>query len=284
MNQAGGPVVGYPDEWALFYERHADADNYIRRIKAFSNAVFNDQPKAITVPDQVVFTLGCCAWEDAREILILAGNGLGNGAQKILRSLYEHAVTAAYLAKHPEDADAFQNYFYVQDNKLISHIFKFEEWAKTISPEQRSEAGVAYERHRAQFKQTPCPDCGRTPQTSWTKKNTEELAREAGEGWDVFYLPAFFYPTSHIHATAAGVMSRVVKRDGKMIFTGGRAHDEADSALKQAHILLLWVFRTQIEYFDMPHLRSELVGIAADLCRVWRLGPFSNDPSQDTTS
>jgi hypothetical protein len=67
------------------------------------------------------------------------------------------------------------------------------------------------------------------------------------------------------------VFSRVAKKDGKMIFTGGPAHEEADSALKHAHILLLWVFRTQIDYFDMPHLRPELEAIAADVCRVWHL-------------
>ena len=275
-------IIGYPKEWELFYERHGDFSACIHRLAALSDALFSDQPKAIDIPGKVVFALGCCVWEDARELFVLAGNGLGNGAQKILRSLYEHAVTAAYLAKHPEEAEAFQNYFFIQHDKFIVHLSKFKEWAVTITPEKCSEIKALNAQYRAQFRQTPCCKCDRTPQMSWTKKSTEQIATEAGDGWDVFYLPAFFYPTSHVHATSAGLFSRMITKDGKAVFTGGPAQSEADSALRQAHILLLWAFRTQIDYFEMHNLRSELEAISADVCRVWHLEPFQESSLSNT--
>ncbi len=39
------------------------------------------------------------------EILLLAGNGYGVGAQKLLRGLYGAAVTARYISQHPEKAE-----------------------------------------------------------------------------------------------------------------------------------------------------------------------------------
>ncbi len=36
----------------------------------------------------------------------LAGNGYGYGALKLLRSLFEHAVTLAFLSENPTQVDA----------------------------------------------------------------------------------------------------------------------------------------------------------------------------------
>lgn len=57
--------------------------------------------------DRVVFYLGRVAVEDFVEIVVLSGNGLGFGAYKILRGMYERVVTAMYIAKHPAEARVF---------------------------------------------------------------------------------------------------------------------------------------------------------------------------------
>src|SRR5262245_29763237 len=64
---------------------------------------------------RVVFYLGWICIDDFGEITVLAGNGRGIGALKILRGMYERVVTAFYLAKVPAEArnfildEAFQN-------------------------------------------------------------------------------------------------------------------------------------------------------------------------------
>jgi hypothetical protein len=51
--------------------------------------------------DRTVFVLGRLCMEDFFEIIQLAGNGYGFGALKLVRSLYERAVTMAFLSGQP---------------------------------------------------------------------------------------------------------------------------------------------------------------------------------------
>src|SRR5271167_491232 len=51
--------------------------------------------------DLIVYTLGRIAVDDFNELVVLAGNGRGVGALKILRGMYERIVTAAYVAQTP---------------------------------------------------------------------------------------------------------------------------------------------------------------------------------------
>lgn len=48
--------------------------------------------------------------EDFNEVLLLCGNGYGIGAEKLIRGMYERAVTLVYLHQHPEYADDFLDY------------------------------------------------------------------------------------------------------------------------------------------------------------------------------
>jgi len=197
----------------------------------------------------------------------------GGGALKLLRTLYEQALTAAYLGKHPSEAEDFQDFAHIQEKKLLTHADRFDVFARMIPPERRARANELYEAHRAQFRQTPCPTCKRAPQISWTIKNTEQLAREAGEGWDVLYPPAFFIPTTHIHATPAGLFSQVVQRGVNSVFTGG-SPENVDLALRQAHVLMLLVLRTHIEHFKLKHLHPELSELAAAFGKIWHVDPM----------
>jgi hypothetical protein len=51
----------------------------------------------------------CC--EDFFEVLLCCGNGYGVAALKLLSTLYERGVT---LHEHPEELDAFVDFYHVQ--------------------------------------------------------------------------------------------------------------------------------------------------------------------------
>lgn len=57
---------------------------------------------------------------DGTSILLLGMNGYGFGAQKILRGMYERAVTAAFLHRHPDQVDAFLDFGHINDWKLLT--------------------------------------------------------------------------------------------------------------------------------------------------------------------
>ena len=62
--------------------------------------------------------------EDFMEIFLVAVNGYGYAAQKLLRSIYEHAVTLEYLNDHPEEIDNFIDYDAVQQYKMMQPILE----------------------------------------------------------------------------------------------------------------------------------------------------------------
>jgi hypothetical protein len=64
--------------------------------------------------------MGRLCSEEFFEITLLAANGYG--ALKLLRSLYERAVTMAYLCDNPSEVEAFLNYYPVAQRKLIQAI------------------------------------------------------------------------------------------------------------------------------------------------------------------
>lgn len=83
----------------------------------------DDDPKVLAIDDKyksdlIVFTLGRIALDDFGEMIVLAGNGWGVGALKIVRGMYERCVTAAYIAKTPIASRAFADNLWTHRAKV----------------------------------------------------------------------------------------------------------------------------------------------------------------------
>jgi hypothetical protein len=72
--------------------------------------------------DKFAYFYGNLVTEDFTEIFLMAANGYGYGATKLLRSMYEHTVTLKYLHKHPDELQAFFDFDRVQQYKLMKPI------------------------------------------------------------------------------------------------------------------------------------------------------------------
>src|SRR5438270_8496728 len=109
---------GHPSEWKYFEEAYPV---FIQKVsplvetlqKVFTRKIEGAAPDA----DRVVIHLGLLCAEDFREILLLCANGYGIGGLRILRSLYEKAITADYLSTHPDEAGNFLDYSWVHIRK-----------------------------------------------------------------------------------------------------------------------------------------------------------------------
>jgi Family of unknown function (DUF5677) len=62
------------------------------------------------------------AVDEFSEVVVLAGNGWGVGALKILRGMYELVVIAAYIAKAPEASRAFADSSWTHRLKLWNRL------------------------------------------------------------------------------------------------------------------------------------------------------------------
>src|ERR1700683_336136 len=103
-------TFGYPDQWEAFEKRNAKFIEHFPTLKRALDTAFIREFTTRTPADRAIHFLGRLCIEDFMELLCLAGNGYGIGAMKLLRGLYERVVTAAYLAKNPDEAELFLDF------------------------------------------------------------------------------------------------------------------------------------------------------------------------------
>ncbi|HWY55425.1 MAG TPA: DUF5677 domain-containing protein [Terriglobales bacterium] len=117
-------IYGFPEEWQDFQKRHSEFLNRFSNLRTAIDIAFHRVHEKTTLLQRTVYFLGRTALEDFLEILLLCGNGYGIGAQELLRGMYERAVTAEYLQKHPEETDDFLVYEKVSDHKVMMSLFE----------------------------------------------------------------------------------------------------------------------------------------------------------------
>jgi hypothetical protein len=97
--------------------------------KVFLRTMVSDRPA-----DRVGFYLGRTCVEDFSEIVVLAGDGHGVGALKVLRGMFERAVTSAYILANPDQAETFLEYDKVNKRKAYMHAKKLGTYAPSEAP------------------------------------------------------------------------------------------------------------------------------------------------------
>jgi hypothetical protein len=85
--------------------------------------------------ESVAFYLGRICVEDFNEILLLSGNGHGVGAPKILRGMYERAVTSAYLFGHLDEGGRFLDFHKVHKYRAYNHSKKLGNFEPQLTAE-----------------------------------------------------------------------------------------------------------------------------------------------------
>jgi hypothetical protein len=258
---ARGRAIGHPQEWQHFKRVHRGFIKKIPELDVIAKGLLTEQPTANTDARSLVFLLGCLCLQDYRELFLLCANGYGIAAAKVLRSLYEHAVTAQHIARHPENAPLFNEYTHVEHSKLLRHAEETltpENYARLFTDDQKQRAEEEYERVRAHYK----------GQKSWSPLNLRDMAIRDGEGLEMFYSLCFAHPSSHVHATARGLYSRIAQQSGRIIFQAGPQRQEASDALHLGTIAFLFSLRTQARTFS-PSVEQELLALAPKILSDW---------------
>lgn len=154
MPQPIASNVGESEMQKRFIESYGPFIQEFRNIEELKNRIFDlaiekynqiprtsDGPLAHDTPEFqtrlahiVINSLARAAFEDFGELLILAGNGLGFGATKTLRSLYERTVTAAYIGTKPSEAEIFVEQDAIDMHKLRQRLFEIAQNSKPTSP------------------------------------------------------------------------------------------------------------------------------------------------------
>jgi hypothetical protein len=228
--------------------------------------------------EAVVFFLGRAAADDFGELLILCGNGRGIGAYKILRSMYERVVTAAFIAKNPPEARIFLSHSYIERQKLGNRLKTLMPDIKDErTPEQVKEFEDEYKEAKARLKDTVCSKCDQpVTQEAWTRRSLETMAEKADENLARCYAYCYLVPTLHLHATPLGLESRMRMTEAGFSFKE-TSEPEARKALLYGHGLVLRLLKHQNNYFGLG-LDAEIDSHWAEFPKIWKAEPSEEHP------
>lgn len=258
---------GIPEEWQVFQKRHPELTEKLQPLFKTLTKTFIREMQGEELADKVVFYLGRLAIEDFMEILLLCGNGYGIGGMKLLRGLYERAVTLGYIAKNRDKADDFLDYHHVHLGRHLNHAKQV--FPDILSPELIAGIQSNYNTMKNKYEEVICKKCNITRiRFSWSELDILSMARKAG--LDKLYLQCYYEPTLQTHSTVSSLVYRLKLRDdGGLSFDEGAQHDKADLALIGAHNLILYVLKIVNEYFKMG-LENEIEERFADFLLVWK--------------
>lgn len=246
---------------SLFFKRYPNLKSVMD--KTFIREVYDPQ-----LVDTVIFYLGRLCVEDFMEILLLSCNGYGIGGMKLLRGMFERAVTARYLHQEPSETDNFVNYYYVTAHKLIEPIERtFGE--NSIRKKEREEVKREFERVKNKYKITKCKKC-KTKATNytWSKLDFISIAKKVGSLGE-FIVPAYYLPTKELHSTSAGMLTRLEMKSGKLSFKESYQRNEADKSLLMSHNIILNVLDLQKSHFNLEKLSAPMKQCFKDFQDIW---------------
>ena len=153
------PIFGFPDEWLDFESRNALFLERFPRLEQALIVAFIRRSTFSEPIDQFVFMYGRTCLEDFFESLFCCGNGYGHAAQKLLRGLYERAVTLRYLHEHPSELDDFLDFHWINQRKLMKACASTM-GADMFTSEMTADSETRYNEVKDKFMVTDCEVCG----------------------------------------------------------------------------------------------------------------------------
>jgi hypothetical protein len=236
--------IGDTEKSRAFVTRNPQFPAALVKLFETANECFGRNPRPKNQLENICFWLGHTCRQDYLEIVFLAVNGYGAGATKILRSLYERAVTIAYLIQNPEKVERFLQFAAIQESRAMEATLKQVPQAQIdaqMGPGNTvAETRKRYEQYKGNFKATACEVCGVKTPPSWDI-DLVSMVRRVGEPYQKVFVLAYTSPNFQIHATLASASLHNEDREEK----------EAKTALIVATELLLAVIGSQNTLFSL---------------------------------
>lgn len=262
-------TFGFQEEWQDFERRNALFLEKFPGLEKTLALAFTRDAQLSEPIDKFVLMFGRVCVEDFFEILLCCGNGNGQAAQKLLRGIYERAVTLRYLREHPEEIEDFLDFYHVSQRKLMIAC-QNTMGAETFSAEMASDIEKEYAQVRDKFMVTDCEKCGtKRLNHTWNKLDFVSMANKTALG--ELIVPGYLIPLRQAHATVASMVSRMATGPNESIsFRDTAQRKEADQALRVGHNILLDVLRVQDEQFAVPGLKEENEARLQDFVDIWQ--------------
>jgi hypothetical protein len=256
-------ISGNEPERADFRRRNGPFLEELQQLKALVRTIFQRTHSLESPAAKIVFFQGNAAAETFAELLYLAGNAAGHGSMVLLRSLYERTVLCAYLAAHPDKAKDYVLFGDILQGKALTHA-QNSGWPVAPSDEENAEIRARQSAAQAYLGN----------RSHWSTLDLFSMAQQApcaigDKSLSTLYLPCYWEPTQDAHGTVHALVRRVSGTPGDVRFEAGPSRSLADWAVQFGHLLLLGVFSTQNDLFQLG-LAEELRRRDEAASRIWR--------------
>lgn len=117
-----GVIFGDPEFAKNVHAAFPRLFEVLPRLQAALNDLTSRECERPEPHQRVILNLGLLAGVSMIELVTLAGNGLGQGAMKIARTLMETVVNAEYLRQTPTELDAYLGWAWIEKNKDLRYL------------------------------------------------------------------------------------------------------------------------------------------------------------------
>jgi hypothetical protein len=260
---------GFPDECHKFEQRHPVWNEIMGNLVEAMNLAFTRVKVIQGAADKLVYFFGRIVLEDFMEVTLVCYHGYGVAASKLVRSMYEYAVTLRYLHEHPDEAETFLAYHLVQREKLVSRL------TETFGEDILSGELIAEVRRKAaevkkDFMVPVCDHPGAKTRLNhtWNKLDFVAMAKKAGDLGKLI-IPGYYMPLRHTHPTFGGLTERMEIVDGHMSLIAEAQPEIVDRSLMTAHNCMLDALKVQSQHFTIEGLEDAMQICYHDFLRVW---------------
>ena len=190
-------LTGFPDFWDTAVDRFPNFFAAAKKVGPLSNEVFS-----VPVTEwlhMLTRNLAKSVVNSFGSLLILCMNGYGFDALKISRSMFEAAVTVAYLRRHPDQMNDFIDYDWVKKKRFVDEMEKYSPEQARLHAHEKPLVLRNYNAVVGRFKTKKNGVRGR-----WSKDPLAKMAAEIGRS--SMYFSVYGPGSSAQHVDIRGLM------------------------------------------------------------------------------
>jgi hypothetical protein len=240
-------MVGYPDFWAqarqidqYYFDQMPGLVERLNRIIKYSES----QPLA-----KLVQALAKMVWDSAGAVEILCLNGYGLDALRLSRSMFEGAVTAAYLVKHPDELDDYLQFTKISAKRLLDYREQYPSpGLPPVVPEKKAAILARYEAVRSRYETN-----GRL-RGEWCRVQFRQMVADVG--LDAWYPGFYHIASAATHMNARGLyMHHSTDPDCKVMQSIAPSPENVSTSLVAARLAIQTALGAYSEVSEFKEIR-----------------------------